>query len=111
MLLLNGQIVSIAGDGNDYAGYTGNGRLATGALLNCPSGVVVSSSNQVYISDSNNNRIRKIDQNGIIGTIAGNEEDGYNGDNQLAIHAQLNYPHGLLQMTKKYTFVIMEISE
>ena len=57
--------------------------------------VVVSSSNQVYISDTNNHRIRKIDRNGKISTIAGNGKEGYNGDDQLAITAQLNRPRGL----------------
>ena len=92
-LLRNGQIVTIAGDGNKGSG--GDGQLATCSQLNYPTSVVVSSSNQVYISEEDNHRIRKIDQHGIISTIAGNGIGGYNGDGQLAIHAQLYYPHGL----------------
>ena len=90
-LLCNGQIVGIAGDGS--RGYNGDGQLATSSRLHGPSSVVVSSLNQVYISERN--RIRKIDRYGIISTIAGTGADGYNGDNQLAIHAQLYYPRGL----------------
>ena len=69
-LLRNGQIVIIAGTG--IAGYNGDGELATDAQLDFPISVVVSSSNQVYISEKENCLIRKIDQNGIISTIAGN---------------------------------------
>ena len=89
-VLRNGQIVTIAGTG--VAGYSGDGQLATSAQLEHPVCVVVSSSNQVYISESH--RIRKIDQNGIISTIAGTVQ-GYNGDDQLAVNAKLNYPRGL----------------
>ena len=40
-------------------------------------------------------RIRKIDRDGMISTIAGNGQYGYNGDGQLAVNAQLSYPLGL----------------
>ena len=90
-LLRNGQIVSIAGDGNK--GYNGDDQLATDSQLYYPMGVVVSSSNQVYISEKS--RIRKIDQRGIISTIAGTGEEGYNGDDKLAVDAQLSGPRGL----------------
>ena len=89
-VLRNGQIVTIAGTGIE--GYNGDGQLATDAHLSCPISVVVSSSDQVYISEMYGNRIRKIDRDGIISTIAGNGVQGYNGDDQLAIHAQLNAP-------------------
>jgi len=91
--LRNGQIVTIAGTG--ISGYNGDDQLATEAQLHCPHSVVVSSSNQVYIAERYGNRIRKIDRNGIISTIAGTGEEGYNGDGQLAIHAQLYFPCGL----------------
>ena len=91
-LLLNGQIMTIAGVGK-VDGYNGDGQLATDAQLTSPTSVFVSSSNQVYISDDN--RIRKIDQNGMISTIAGTGVAGFNGDGQLAIHAELSRPSGL----------------
>ena len=92
-VLWNGQIVTIAGNG--IQGYDGDGRLATEARLNNPSSVIVSSSNQVYISERKGNRIRKIDRNGIISTIAGTGKEGYNGDDQLAVNAKLYFPDGL----------------
>jgi len=84
-LLRNGQIVTIAGNGT--AGYNGDGQLATCSQLYYPVGIVVSLSDQVYISDKGNSRIRKIDRHGIISTIAGTGVSGYNGDDQLAVHA------------------------
>ena len=91
-VLRNGQIVTICGNG--IQGYNGDGQLATNAQLNYPCSVVVSSSDQVYISERN--RIRKIDRNGVISTIAGNgEEELVNGDGQLAVNAKLNHPYGI----------------
>ena len=92
-VLRNGQIVTICGTG--IAGYNGDGQLATEAQLHSPRYVVVSSSDQVYISDMHNHRIRKIDQRGMISTIAGTGVNGYNGDGQLAINAQLFSPYEL----------------
>ena len=92
-VLRNGQIVTICGTGIE--GYNGDGQLATDAQLNRPCSVVVSSSDQVYISESGGNRIRKIDRNGMISTIAGNGKGNYNGDGQLATNAHLHSPGGL----------------
>ena len=92
-VLWNGQIVTICGNG--IAGYNGDDQLATNAQLNGPCSVVVSSSNQVYIMEMDGNRIRKIDQRGIITTIAGTGIGGYNGDDQLAANAQVNFTTGL----------------
>ena len=91
-VLRNGQIVTICGTG--IQGYNGDGQLATEAQLDTPFSVVVSSSNQVYISDMGH-RVRKIGRHGIISTIAGTGEQGYNGDDQLAVNAELNCPDGL----------------
>ena len=90
-LLRNGQIVSICGTG--IRGYNGDDRPATEAQLDGPNSVVVSSSNQVYISEAK--RIRKIDQNGIISTIAGTGMGTFNGDGQLAVNANVSHVEGL----------------
>ena len=99
-LLCNGQIVTIAGKSGKW-GYSGDGQLATEAQLTCPNSVVVSSSDQVYISDESNHRIRKIDRCGVISTIAGNGTIGYNGDDRLAVDAHLNIPRGLFVNEKE----------
>ena len=100
-LLRNGQIVTIAGNG--IKGYNGDSQLATSAQLDHPISVVVSSSDQVYISSGN--RIRKIDRNGIISTIAGTGIGGYNGNDQLAVNAQLNSPYGLFVTDDEEVFI------
>jgi len=92
MIQSNGMIVTIAGNGTK--GYNGDGMLATDAQLYLPMNVF-KYKNEVYISDWGNNRIRKILQNGIIVTIAGNGKYGYNGDNRLSIRTQLSQPFGL----------------
>lgn len=62
-------ITSIAGTGT--AGYSGDGGLATSAKLNFPSGMFVQSNGTIVFCDTQNQRVRKIDVNGVITTIAG----------------------------------------
>ncbi len=63
----NGIITTIAGAGN---GYAGDGGPATNALLRLPVAVLPDNSGNIYISDSNNGRIRRIGLDGIINTVA-----------------------------------------
>ena len=58
--------------GNGSATYAGDGGAATNASLYDPCGVALDASGNLYIADSDNNRIRKVDTNGIITTVAGN---------------------------------------
>ncbi|EFC46974.1 predicted protein [Naegleria gruberi] len=92
-ILESGRIVTIAGNGEE--GFSGDNGPATSARLNCPMSIFVSNMNEVYFVDSNNNRVRKILENGIIVTIAGNEELGFSGDSILATNAKLNGPVSL----------------
>jgi streptogramin lyase len=64
-------ITTVAGSG--IAGYSGDGGQASLANLSSPENVVVDSSGNIYIADSFNQRVRKVDQSGIISTIAGND--------------------------------------
>ena len=48
------------------------------------------SNDEVFIANTHNNRVRKVLRNGQVVTIAGNGTAGYNGDGQLATHAQLH---------------------
>ncbi len=73
----------------------GDGGPATNAQLNLPSAGVMDSGGNVYISDTGNNRIRRIAPNGIISTIAGNGTAGYSGDGGAGTSAQLNNPMGV----------------
>ena len=67
--------------------------MATTASLD-PTGVF-QYKNDIYIADTNNHGIRKIDRNGIISTIAGTGESGYNGDGILATDASLCQPYSV----------------
>ena len=71
---INGIVNTIAGSGlseDKGGGFSGDGGPATQALLNIPRGVVVGSDGSIYIADQNNDRIRKVDVNGLITTFAG----------------------------------------
>ncbi len=89
----NGIIHTFAGNGSK--GYGGDGGPATQALLNNPTTVAADNFGNVYIGDVYNQRIRKVDANGIITTFAGNGTAGYSGDGGPASNAQLNYTSSL----------------
>ena len=84
-----GNIATMAGNGS--SGYSGDGGLATSAELSDPTGVALSGSN-VFIADSGNSGIRKINSSGDISTFAGTGTGGYGGDGGLATSAELNGP-------------------
>ncbi len=86
----SGIITTIAGNG--IGGYSGDGGLAASAMLNSPTGVTTDATGNIYISDQDNNRIRKVNTSGIISTIAGNGIAGFAGDGGSATSAELNTP-------------------
>ena len=89
-----GIITTIAGTGS--ASYSGDNGAATSATLNNPFGVSLDASGNVYIADSDNNRIRKVTvSTGIISTIAGTGSTSFSGDNGAATSAALYYPFGV----------------
>jgi large repetitive protein len=88
----SGNITTVAGNGEQ--GFFGDGGLATAASLNTPTAVAVDTNGNIYIADSNNNRIRVI-ANGNINTFAGNGNAGYSGDGGAATSASLYTPRGV----------------
>ena len=82
------------GDGG-IAGFSGDGGPATTAQLSGPSGVALDASGNFYISDSGNNRIRRVSASGIITTVAGSGIAGFGGDGGPATAAQLSSPSGV----------------
>jgi hypothetical protein len=86
-------ITTVAGNGT--AGYAGDGSAATSAELNNPAGVAVDAVGYLYIADSGNNRVRKVNTGGVISTLAGNGTAGYSGDGGAATAAELQYPTGI----------------
>src|SRR5579872_2546095 len=71
-------------------GFGGDGGSATSAQLNWPAGMAVDASGNLYIADTGNQRVRKVDTNGVITTVAGNGAFGHTGDGGPATSAQLN---------------------
>jgi len=89
-----GEISTVAGNGQ--AGFGGDGGPATEAMLNNPNGVALDPRGRLYISDSNNQRIRCVDlMTGLITTVAGNGFSGWLGDTGRATRANLQRPTGL----------------
>ncbi len=87
----NGVITTVAGSNGE--GFSGDGGLATEAWLFNPRGVTVDDNGNIYISDKDNSRIRKVTTDGIISTIAGTGENGYSGDGGAATSAKINFPY------------------
>jgi trimeric autotransporter adhesin len=90
---LSGIITTIAGTGT--GGYSGDGGPAVSAQLHWPSQLTFDNSGNLYFTDYNNNTVRKINNSGMISTIAGNGTAGFSGDGGLATAAQLRNPYAI----------------
>jgi len=86
----NGIILTVAGNGTN--GFSGDGQAATNASLSSPAGLAVDAWGNLYIADSGNKRVRRVDTNGFISTVAGNGDAGYYGDGGPATNAFLELP-------------------
>jgi uncharacterized protein (TIGR03437 family) len=84
--------------GNGANGFAGDGGQANSfsTMLNNAQGVAVDAAGNVYIADTVNSRIRKVDTNNVINTIAGTGRQGYSGDGGPATSAQLYSPTGVV---------------
>jgi len=87
-------ITKVAGsDPPGYGGFSGDGGPAADAKLFAPGSIVINKAGDIIFADFVNNRIRKIDAaTGIISTIAGNGQQGFNGNGSLAVNAQIYAP-------------------
>src|SRR5262249_15250809 len=86
-----GLITTVAGSGS--GGYGGDGGTATSAFLSSPESLALDNAGNLYIADSANLRIRRVDATtGIITTVAGTGTSGFSGDAGLATAAKLNNP-------------------
>ena len=90
----SGEVITVAGTGQP--GYGGDGGPATSALLRQPHGIALDDAGNLYVADSPNHRIRRIDPAGIITTVAGTGMAGFSGDGGPATSARLNRPRNLI---------------
>jgi sugar lactone lactonase YvrE len=89
----SGHVTHVAGTGT--VGFAGDGGPATRAELDFPTGLALTSGGALYITDSFNNRIRKVSRAGVITTVAGTGRAGFAGDGGPALKARLNAPSGI----------------
>ncbi|HEV2690279.1 MAG TPA: hypothetical protein VGV35_17095 [Bryobacteraceae bacterium] len=87
--------VLVAGSAQGTKGFAGDGGPATQALFDGPLIAVPDASGNLFIADRLNSRLRKVDSNGIVTTVAGNGNYRYSGEGLPALASTLNYPFGV----------------
>ncbi len=92
----NGVINTLAGNGSP--GFGGDGLVATSARLRAPRDVMVAADGGVFIADAGNNRIRRVDPDGTIKTVAGDGLDTFDGDGGPATAAGLDTPSAIIPL-------------
>src|SRR5260370_16607353 len=92
-----GIIQTVAGNGT--SAFSGDNGAAASASLSEPFGVAVDASGNLYIADTSNHRIRKVDSFGTITTVAGNGTKGFPGDGPPPPTPLLTPPPGLPVLT------------
>lgn len=90
----DGTIDTVAGTGT--RGYAGDGGPAAAAQLDTPYDLVFAPSGDLYLADTGNNVIRRIDSAGTITTVIGDGEPRFAGDGGPAVSASLRRPSALL---------------
>jgi DNA-binding beta-propeller fold protein YncE len=98
------KILTIAGTGKP--GASGDGGPADKAELNQPFDVAYDASGNLFLSDTFNHRVRRIDaKSGLITTVAGNGRKGFSGDGGPATKAQLDEPYGIVLDSQGNLFI------
>ncbi|HLX63720.1 MAG TPA: hypothetical protein VKX17_20785 [Planctomycetota bacterium] len=98
-------MINVAGTGT--AGYSGDGGPATSAQFNQPHAAIEDSAGNIYVADTQNHVVRRIDfQTQVVTTIAGNGTSGFSGDNGPATSAQLRIPASLTFDLKGNLYIV-----
>src|ERR1700722_14118350 len=100
-----GILSTVAGNGTQ--GYAGDNGSAASAELNGPGGLAVDTAGNIYISDTQNNRVRMVNPAGTITTVAGNGKFGFQGDGGPGVSAEVSYP-GFLALDKSGNLYIAD---
>ena len=83
--------------GNGLAGYSGDGGPATDASFNWPHEVRVDEAGNLFVADTRNHVIRRVDgATGIVTTLAGNGKPGFSGDGDRGVKVQFKQPHSVV---------------
>jgi sugar lactone lactonase YvrE len=102
----SGIITTVAGTGTQ--GFDGDGNAATAALIDSPGGLAVDSSGNIFLADSHNHRVRRIDAiTGAITTLAGNAA-GYAGDAGSAVTSRLALPQGCQSISRAISILLIQ---
>ncbi len=105
--LSTGAETRVAGTG--VAGWSGDGGPARAAELNMPMGLAAGPGPSLYIADSGNNRVQRVDlATGIITTVAGGGQVGSSGDGGPAVDASLGSPDGVALSPGGHTLYIAD---
>ncbi len=103
-LSTTGNLTTVAGTG--MLGFSGDGASATAAALNRPLAVAVDSAGNLYIADSGNGRVRRVNSFGVISTAAGNGGFGEAGDGGPAVNASFKNPVAVAVDGARNTYVV-----
>ena len=104
--IADGIITTVAGTGG--RGFSGDGGPAVAATIDNPRGVAVLPGGGFLIPDTDNHRVRRVDVNGTITTVAGMGTPGFSGDGGAAVDAQLRRPFGVAP-TADGGFLIVDV--
>ncbi len=100
----SGNISTVAGTGT--GDFSGDGGAATSAAINSPFGVALDGAGNLYITDRQNHRIRKVDTSGTISTVAGTGTGDFSGDGGAPTSAQINGPRSIaVDSASRYIYV------
>lgn len=99
----DGTIQTVAGTG--VSAFRGDHGPATNAWLWGPNDLAFDAAGNLYVADTLNHRVRKIDRDGVISTLAGTGSPGFSGDGGPASQAQLNFPRGLTASPDGFVYV------